>query len=227
MAGKGSVIVIDDEQSVLEILEQHLVDRGYEVGAAGDGAGAEALLKERSFDVALIDLKLPDCSGLDLILRYQDEHPSMKCVIMTAYASVDSTIDAIRLNVFDYIQKPFDLVKIGEVVDAAYASVSMANPDRDAIGDLEKVHRDLEESKDDLKKRVVQANENLGQAKESLNRHVTRLKMLFQMGRDISSNENWNDALDRFLMALCKYMEADVAGKSICGLLWGRAKLSY
>jgi PAS domain S-box-containing protein len=209
LAGKGSVIVIDDEQSVREILEQHLVDRGYEVGAAGDGAGAEALLKERSFDVALVDLKLPDCSGLDLILRYQDEHPSMKCVIMTAYASLDSTIDAIRLNVFDYIQKPFDLVKIGEVVDAAYASVSMAIPDGNAIGDMEKVRRDLEESRDDLKKRVVKANENLGHAKESLNRHVTRLKMLFQMGRDISSNENWNDALDRFLMALCKYMEAD------------------
>ena len=119
MAGKGSVLIVDDEQSVLEILEQYLIDRGYNVGAAGDGAAAEALLKERSFDVALVDLKLPDCSGLDLISRYQNEYPAMMCVIMTAFASLDSTIDAIRLNVFDYIQKPFDLVKIGEVVDAA------------------------------------------------------------------------------------------------------------
>lgn len=209
MAGRGSVIVIDDEQSVLEILEQYFIDRGYEVGAAGDGAGAEALLRERSFDVALVDFKLPDCSGLDLISRYQNEHPSMKCVVMTAFASLDSTIDAIRLNVFDYIQKPFDLVKIGEVVDAAHASVSMAGPDGDAIGELEQERRELEESRNDLKKRIVKANEDLGQAKDSLNRHVTRLKMLFQMGRDISSNENWSDALDRFLMALCKYMEAD------------------
>ena len=77
MAGKGAVIIIDDEQSVLEILEQYLVDRGYEVGGARDGAEAEALLKERSFDVALVDLKLPDCSGLDLISRYQNDHPSM------------------------------------------------------------------------------------------------------------------------------------------------------
>jgi PAS domain S-box-containing protein len=201
VAGKGSVLIIDDEQSVLEILEQYLIDKGYEVGAAGDGAGAEALLEERSFDVALVDLKLPDCSGLDLISRYQLEHPAMKCVIMTAFASIDSTIDAIRLNVFEYIQKPFDLVKIGEVVDAAYANVS--------IGSHDQIRRELEESRNDLKRRVVKANEDLGQAKDSLNRHVTRLKMLFQMGRDISSNENWNDALDRFLMALCKYMEAD------------------
>ena len=122
MAGKGSVLIIDDEQSVLEILEQYLIDRGYEVGASGDGSGAEELLREKSFDVALVDLKLPDCSGLDLISRFQIERPAMRCVIMTAYASLDSTIDAIRLNVFDYIQKPFDLVKIGEVVDAAYAS---------------------------------------------------------------------------------------------------------
>ncbi len=201
MAGKGSVLIIDDEQSVLEILEQYLIERGYEVGVAGDGACAEALLGDRSFDVALVDLKLPDCSGLDLISRYQNDHPCMKCVIMTGFASVDSTIDAIRLNVFDYIQKPFDLVKIGEVVDAAYANISIDSQDN--------VRKELEESRNDLKKRVVKANEDLGQAKDSLNRHVTRLKMLFQMGRDISSNENWNDALDRFLMALCKYMEAD------------------
>ena len=209
MAGKGAVIIIDDEQSVLEILEQYLVDRGYEVGGARDGAEAEALLKERSFDVALVDLKLPDCSGLDLISRYQNDHPSMKCVIMTAFASLDSTIDAIRLNVFDYLQKPFDLVKIGEVVEAAYASTSMEVQDDDDIGEMEQVRRELEESRDDLKKRVVKANRDLSQVKDSLNRHVTRLKMLFQMGRDISTNENWNDALDRFLMALCKYMEAD------------------
>ncbi|MCK4549882.1 MAG: response regulator, partial [Candidatus Krumholzibacteria bacterium] len=209
MAGKGSVIIIDDEQSVLEILEQYLIDRGYEVKAVGDGAGAEALLGERSFDVALVDLKLPDCSGLDLISRYQDEHPAMQFVIMTAFASLDSTIDAIRLNVFDYMQKPFDLVKIGEVVDAAYASVSMSSQEIEVPGSDDQVRRELVESRDDLKQRVVRANEDLGQAKDSLNRHVTRLKMLFQMGRDISSNENWSDALDRFLMALCKYMEAD------------------
>ncbi len=209
MAGKGSVIIIDDEQSVLEILEQYLIDRGYEVKAVGDGAGAEALLGERSFDVALVDLKLPDCSGLDLISRYQDEHPAMQFVIMTAFASLDSTIDAIRLNVFDYMQKPFDLVKIGEVVDAAYASVSMSSQEIEVPGSDDQVRRELVESRDDLKQRVGKANEDLGQAKDSLNRHVTRLKMLFQMGRDISSNENWSDALDRFLMALCKYMEAD------------------
>ncbi len=209
MAGKGSVIIIDDEQSLLEILEQYLIDRGYEVEAVGDGAGAEALLGERAFDVALVDLKLPDCSGLDLISRYQDEYPAMQFVIMTAYASLDSTIDAIRLNVFDYIQKPFDLVKIGEVVDAAYASVSMIGQKIEVPGRDDQVRRELLESRDDLKRRVSKANADLGQARDSLNRHVTRLKMLFQMGRDISSNENWSDALDRFLMALCKYMEAD------------------
>jgi signal transduction histidine kinase/DNA-binding response OmpR family regulator len=209
LAAKGSVLIIDDEQSVLEILEQYLMDRGYDVAVSPDGAGADALLADRSFDVALVDLKLPDCSGLDLISKYQIERPSMKCVIMTAFASLDSTIDAIRLNVFDYIQKPFDLVKIGEVVDAAYASVSIDSQGAVIPDGLEKVHQELIESREDLKKRVVKANEDLGQARDSLNRHVTRLRMLFQMGRDISSNENWSDALDRFLMALCKYMEAD------------------
>ena len=131
------------------------------------------------------------------------KQPALSAELMIIYNA------AIRLNVFDYIQKPFDLVKIGEVVDAAYASVSIDSEDDLHPGKDEHCGRDPEESRDDLMRRVDKANLDLGQAKDSLNRHVTRLKMLFQMGRDISSNENWNDALDRFLMALCKYMEAD------------------
>jgi signal transduction histidine kinase/ActR/RegA family two-component response regulator len=181
------ILVIDDEDSILEMLRTFLESRSYDVSTASTGAMAISILEERSFDIALIDLRLPDNTGLELVELLNEKHPRTKCIVMTAFATLENTREAFRLNAFDYIIKPFDLVKIGEAVDAAHAAVVRQREHDSKIRELE-------------------------QASESLNRHVTRLRMLYQMGRDISSNENWSDALDRFLMALCNYMEADGAG---------------
>lgn len=210
--GKGSVLVVDDEESLLGILEQFLDRRGYRVETAPGGQRALALLDAEPFDVVLIDLKLPDCSGLDIIQRYRNNHPATQTIVMTAYASIESTLEALRLGVFDYVLKPFDLVKIGELVDAAH-SESVHRAERiHTIDHLVETNKQLERSTERLKGRVVKASDQLALAHESLKKHVTRLKMLYQMGRDISSNENWGDALDRFLMALCQYLEAEGTG---------------
>jgi len=209
---KGSILIIDDEESILGILEGYLSGRNYEVITAGSGERALEVSEKREFDVALVDLKLPDTSGLDLICRFNNSRPDMKCIVMTAYASLESTIEALRMNVFDYIIKPFDLVKIGEVVDAAYNHSILKKENDSIIERLEVANKKLERNRDDLSRKILDTNKELADANESLKKHVTRLKMLYQMGRDISSNENWSDALDRFLMALCRYLEADGAG---------------
>lgn len=127
---------------------------------------------------------------------------------MTGFASVDSSIEALRLNVFDYIKKPFDLISIGEVVDAAFEHTAMARENYRIIEKLEEANKKLEKNKAQLNRQIIRANEELERANESLRNHFARLKVLYQMGRDISSDENWSDALDRFLMALCKYLDA-------------------
>jgi PAS domain S-box-containing protein len=209
---KGSVLVVDDEQSILGILEQFLTERGYEVVTAGDGSEALAQCSTRDFDIALIDLKLPDQNGLDLMGLIKKEQPGIHCIVMTAFASLESTIEALRLNAFDYVLKPFDLVQIGEIVEAAYSNLMVADEKVKKIQALEETNKQLEESREDLHKRIVDTNEELAVASESIKKHVTRLKMLYQMGRDISANEDWGDSLDRFLMALCTYIEAEGAG---------------
>jgi signal transduction histidine kinase/DNA-binding response OmpR family regulator len=208
----ASVLIVDDEQAIREILKQFISKRGYRVSTAASAKDALALIGEERFDVALIDLKLPDRAGLDLLEPLARANPNAKCVIMTAFASLESTIEALRLNAFDYITKPFDLLKIGEVVDAAVDQVR-ANEDNDAaIEELSRTNRTLEDSAKALENKLLVINDELSQTNDSLKRYVTRLRVLYQMGRDISSNENWSDALDRFLMALCKYLEAEGAG---------------
>ncbi len=209
MTEKGSILIVDDEPSVLEILDQFLSERGYGVICASSGGEAIGAMEKEQYDVALIDLKLPDLNGLEIVSHVNKTYPETKCIIMTAFASLESTIEALRLNAFDYILKPFDLIKIAEVVDAAYQHTSMLRENKGIIRKLETANKRLEQSRSELNKRVLQANEELSEANESLKKHVTRLKMLYQMGRDISSNENWGDALDRFLMALCKYIDAE------------------
>ncbi|MCX5752683.1 MAG: response regulator, partial [Candidatus Krumholzibacteria bacterium] len=208
----ASVLIVDDEQAILDILNQFISGRGYRVTTAASAKDALARIAEERFDVALIDLKLPDQAGLDLLEPFGRANPDAKCIIMTAFASLESTIEALRLNAFDYILKPFDLLKIGEVVDAAVDHVRAKENNDSVIEELSRANRTLEDSARALEKKLLVINDELSQKNDSLKRHVTRLRVLYQMGRDISTNENWSDALDRFLMALCKYLEAEGAG---------------
>jgi two-component system, sporulation sensor kinase E len=209
---KGSVLIIDDEQAILGILVEYFSERGYEVASAENGNRALEAIEERCFDVALVDLKLPDSDGISLIESFKTSCPAMKCVVMTAFASLESTIEALRLNAFDYVLKPFDLVKIGEVVDAAYNDSLKEDEGLDSSQELEDAKKQLDDTREDFHQKISQANEKLAKASESIDRHVMRLKMLYQMGRDISTSEDWSDSLDRFLMALSNYLEAEGTG---------------
>lgn len=207
----GSVLVVDDERGILEILAQFLGDRGYRVATAETAAEALGIGTRERFDAALIDLKLPDRTGLEIVGPLTEANPQIACIVMTAFASVESTIEALRLDVFDYVLKPFDLAKIGETVDAGVQQARLRSESETVIRRLEAANRRLEEGKEALAAQLASINGELREANESLKRHVTRLRVLYQMGRDISSNENWSDALDRFLMALCRYLEAEGA----------------
>ncbi len=207
----GSVLIVDDERTILEILEQFLGGRGYRVFTAQSASEALHLAVLQHFDAAILDLKLPDGIGTDLLASIAKTQPGISCIIMTAFASVESTIEALRMDAFDYILKPFDLARIGEVVDAAIQSSKLKRERGALIERLEEHNKKLEEKKEKLDKEFARMNEELRRANDSLRQHVTRLRVLYQMGRDISSSENWSDALDRFLMAFCRYVDGEGA----------------
>jgi len=110
--GRRSVIIIDDEILIRDLLYDFFTEKEWEVAAFDTGTRALEALRSRHFDVALIDLKLPEEDGLSLIRKVKDLYPAMPIVIMTAYPSVDSAIEAIRLKVDDYIKKPFNINKL-------------------------------------------------------------------------------------------------------------------
>jgi two-component system response regulator PilR (NtrC family) len=99
--------VIDDEPIILEVLGQLLTSEGYEVESSSSGEEALQKYESRTFDLVLLDLMMPGMSGLDVLRALQRIQPEALVIIITAYASVESAIEAMKIGAFDYVQKPF------------------------------------------------------------------------------------------------------------------------
>jgi two-component system response regulator AtoC len=118
----SSVLLVDDEPKIRQALEAALRDERYEVVAASNARDALRLLGRRFFDVLVIDNMMPEMTGLDLLRELAAataEHDRPQVVVMTAYATIESAIEAMKLGAFDYLQKPFEIDELLVVVRRA------------------------------------------------------------------------------------------------------------
>lgn len=104
---KDSILIVDDEKGLRIGTQRLLEDEGYEVETADCGEEGIRLGKSKEFDVAVIDLKMPDIDGLEVLKEIKNTFPNTICFIATAYASYDTAIQSTRLGAFSYIPKPF------------------------------------------------------------------------------------------------------------------------
>jgi len=125
----GRILVVDDEKSIRDSLKMILSDEGYEVKSAGDGEEALNLINEENFDVIISDIKMPGVDGMELLTKASKVSPETFFIIMTAYASVNTAVDALRHGAFDYLIKPveFDdlLIRVKRLLD--YKQISLEN----------------------------------------------------------------------------------------------------
>ena len=113
----ASILVIDDEEAVRQLLEVTLADMGYAVTSAADGARALAACDDDDFDVALVDLRLPGMDGIELTRRLISGDADIAVVVMTGYSSIDSAVQAMKAGAADYLTKPLDLDHLELVLD--------------------------------------------------------------------------------------------------------------
>src|SRR5512147_251353 len=102
------ILVVDDEEIVRESLGGWLEKDGYTVAVLPDGASALARLKEERWSILIVDLKMPGIDGLQVLERAKKNQPGLAVVMMTAYATVDTAVAAMKLGAYDYLVKPFD-----------------------------------------------------------------------------------------------------------------------
>ena len=106
------ILVIDDEESIRDLLTDYLESKGFDVVTSPDGESGLARLKESRFDLFLLDLMMPGMSGMDVLRETVSEKIEVPSIIITAHASVQTAVEAVKLGAFDYISKPFDLEDI-------------------------------------------------------------------------------------------------------------------
>ncbi|MDY0242627.1 MAG: sigma 54-interacting transcriptional regulator [Rhodospirillaceae bacterium] len=135
----GSILVADDEENVRKLLGAVLRREGYQVALASDGIEALERFRELSPDVVLMDIRMPQRDGMDTLRDIHAANPNATVILMTAYASVETAMEAIRQGAFDYIIKPFDLDEVKLLIRRALQIRSMKQ-------EINLLHKELSES---------------------------------------------------------------------------------
>jgi two-component system response regulator HydG len=105
---KGRILIVDDEAVVRDSLCRWFGDEGYEVGTAESASEALKRVAESTWDLALLDIKMPGTDGIELQRRLHEIEPDLLVIIMTGYASVETAVQALKDGAYDYVTKPFD-----------------------------------------------------------------------------------------------------------------------
>ncbi|MEP0845975.1 MAG: sigma-54-dependent Fis family transcriptional regulator [Phycisphaerae bacterium] len=119
------VLIVEDESLIRWSLRQKFEERGFQVTEAGDGAKALEALEADTFDLVMLDYKLPDMTGLDVLRSARQADSDAVVVMMTAYSTIENAVDAIKLGAFDYISKPFQMDRLLFVVDKALETTKL------------------------------------------------------------------------------------------------------
>jgi DNA-binding NtrC family response regulator len=115
------ILLVDDQKSLRRSLALMLQGAGFETSEAGGGQEALQLLAQREFDLVITDLRMEDISGIDLLREIKRDRPTLPVILITAYGSIESAVDAMRLGAFDYLSKPFREQDILEKIRASQA----------------------------------------------------------------------------------------------------------
>ena len=103
------ILIVEDEETQRDLLEGLLNKEGYAATGAGDGESALQLVKERTFEIVLLDYKLPDTDGLTVLKRLKEMNPEIQVIMITAFGSIENAVTALKAGAFEYLTKPIDL----------------------------------------------------------------------------------------------------------------------
>lgn len=139
----GKILVVDDKENMRKVLESAFVARGLDVDAATGGEEAVRKLSSRGYDVVVTDLKMPRVDGMGVLKEAKRTCPETEVIVVTAYGTIESAVEAMRLGAFDFVTKPFKLAEIEIKVDRILRSKetsgqkTVAEDDWTIIGDSE------------------------------------------------------------------------------------------
>lgn len=134
-----SILIVDDDANMRKTLEEILRVNNYKSYGTGSGKEAVRLFRQETFQAALIDLRLSDMPGLDVLKIIKEKSPDTECIILTGYASTETAIQAINLGAYSYVQKPYDIDQLLQTINHALEK----KESKKALSDAEDRYRQL------------------------------------------------------------------------------------
>ncbi len=131
------VLILDDEALIRWSLRRKFEERNWRVTEADSGRSACEAIESESFDLAMLDYKLPDMTGVDVLRKLRQVDSDTVAVMMTAYSSIESAVEAIKLGAYDYLPKPFDMEHLLLIVDKALETTRLRRENRELRRKLE------------------------------------------------------------------------------------------
>ena len=116
MGESARILVVDDDENIRKVLTKILEDEGYTVESVGTAKEAIEITKRKFYNLALIDIRLPDMEGVKLLTKIRDTTPKMRKIIITGYPTLRNAIEAVNKGADAYIVKPFDMDKALNVI---------------------------------------------------------------------------------------------------------------
>src|SRR5438874_11303438 len=110
------ILFVDDEKSLQEFMRSELPRLGHEVTVCPDGKSAVKVMEKSTFDAAILDLRMPIMTGIEVLEHLKHVSPDTEAIMMTGHASKDTAVAAMRLGAFDYLEKPCKLTEIEAIV---------------------------------------------------------------------------------------------------------------
>ncbi|MBE8163390.1 MAG: sigma-54-dependent Fis family transcriptional regulator [Bdellovibrionaceae bacterium] len=166
---KRKILVVDDESSIRDFLNIMLTKEGYDVVCAEDGAQALSVYRKQSFDMVISDLQMPNMTGLELLKQLVKENSSVLFMVITAFGSMETAIEAMKLGAYDYLTKPFNIEEVQINLKKAFSAKDLEVENRflrrevqqeysfdNCIGDSEPMHQVF-----DLIKKVSPSQSNI------------------------------------------------------------------
>lgn len=145
------ILVVDDDEIAREVVSSILTKEGYAVTAAVDGLDAISVLRREEVHFIITDLRMPGADGLEVLKYAVRTNPGVAVVILTAYGTLDTTLEAIKEGAYDYLTKPFKGQEIIFVADRAFERSLLVRENQELRRHLRDTHRDL-----DLLNKVVE-----------------------------------------------------------------------
>ena len=104
-----NLLIVDDDVDVRNTISKFLKEDKFTIYQAGNPSGMFAILEKKPIDIIILDVQLPELSGIEALKIVKDNHPEIEVIMITGHGDMDTVIEAMHLNAFDFFRKPFDL----------------------------------------------------------------------------------------------------------------------